>query len=348
MALAGSGAMSILLAIQSYEERNQLQVMLRQAGYQDVHLVASASDAAAALGIEDGVSRSVALGVELIVIDLDSPGCYDTCQRIKNHLHYQDVPIIGVLGKAAPETIHQAFAYGVADYLTRPWRDFEFLARIRANLRLKYEIDRRKAREKELLEAARQLSDLNVLLTRASLVDSLTGTANRRWFDRALDQEWRRAFRSRKPVSVIMIDVDYFKAYNDAYGHQEGDRCLQRVSEVIRQAIKRPGDLLCRYGGEEFAVILPETPLEGAEIVAQMILASVVKAGIPHRASGSGSIVTLSMGVAALVPSTEAAPASLVACADKALYAAKTGGRNRVERFEGEPGEAAAPMPEAG
>jgi diguanylate cyclase (GGDEF)-like protein len=164
------------------------------------------------------------------------------------------------------------------------------------------------------------LEEANARLQRLSMLDGLTGIANRRRFDEALDVEWRRGVRSHAPLSLLMIDIDAFKPFNDAHGHQAGDECLRRVGAILAESLHRAGDLVARYGGEEFAVLLPETDAEHAKQVAEM-LRELVAAGAP---------VTISAGVSTMVPELGAAAFVLVADADAALYEAKRSGRNRV------------------
>ncbi len=175
-----------------------------------------------------------------------------------------------------------------------------------------------------------QLKAANQELHRLATVDGLTQVANRRHFDEYLLQEWRRLVRNQVPVSLIMCDVDFFKGYNDSYGHLAGDDCLKQVAAAIVRSLKRPGDLAARYGGEEFAVILPYTDAAGAVCVAEEIRARVSGLQIPHGSSAVNSCVTMSLGVATAVPVPQSAPELLIAAADEALYCAKNGGRDRV------------------
>lgn len=174
-----------------------------------------------------------------------------------------------------------------------------------------------------------QLEVANQELRRLANSDGLTQLANRRSFDEYLDKEWRRALRQQVPISLILADVDFFKRYNDFYGHLAGDRCLQQVAAVLRQTTKRPADLAARYGGEEFAVLLPNTEELGATLVAAEVQAKIQGLGIPHAQSAIANYVTLSLGIACLVPKPEIAPTFLIAAADKALYQAKMAGRDR-------------------
>jgi diguanylate cyclase (GGDEF)-like protein len=160
--------------------------------------------------------------------------------------------------------------------------------------------------------------------------DGLTGLANRRSFDQTLAMEWSRAQRTKKPLSLLFADVDHFKSYNDLHGHQKGDECLRAVAAVIGENALRPADLSARYGGEEFATIMPETDIKGAHKVAERLLNVVAGLRLPHGAAGVGPIVTLSIGIATLVPNEDVGSDWLLGQADQALYAAKHSGRNRV------------------
>jgi diguanylate cyclase (GGDEF)-like protein len=182
----------------------------------------------------------------------------------------------------------------------------------------------------ELQATNRQLHAVNDALQQLSLLDALTGVANRRRFDDTLETEWRRATRSREPISLLLVDIDSFKDYNDCYGHLRGDDCLRRVARELDAGIHRAGDLLARYGGEEFAVVLPGMPLLAAHRLAENLRARIEILDIPHQRSATGPRITVSIGVGTLVPSVAESPASLVARADEALYAAKASGRNRV------------------
>lgn len=186
-----------------------------------------------------------------------------------------------------------------------------------------YDISDRKFAEEALQEANKELQ-------RLAMVDGLTQIANRRRFDEYLNKEWRRMKREGNKLALILCDIDFFKPYNDNYGHQEGDICLQRVAQTIHSVIKRPGDLAARYGGEEFAVILPNTHAEGAVRVAERIREKIQQLKIPHAQSSVDQYVTLSMGVSCVIHNQEFNAGDLVNAADDALYKAKAQGRNRV------------------
>lgn len=182
--------------------------------------------------------------------------------------------------------------------------------------------------QRKKAEAA--LKQANQELKRLAALDGLTQVANRRRFDEYLNKEWRRLARDRSPLSLIMCDVDFFKSYNDTYGHQAGDDCLRQIASAISRTLKRPADFVARYGGEEFVVILPNTPAEGALVVAQSIHQEVENLKIPHSQSAAREWVTLSLGVSTQIPSGESSAEDLIAVADRALYEAKEQGRNQI------------------
>ena len=175
------------------------------------------------------------------------------------------------------------------------------------------------------------LEEANKKLKALSILDSLTSLANRRFFDERIEFEWARSIRESRLLSIIMIDIDFFKNYNDTYGHQVGDDCLIKVSSVFRNFSKRPGDLVARYGGEEFIILLSDTDLSGAGIVADKIRIEVQNLKIPHKTSKINDWVTISLGVATILPKQNLTYDSLISKADTALYQAKKNGRNKVE-----------------
>jgi diguanylate cyclase (GGDEF)-like protein len=183
----------------------------------------------------------------------------------------------------------------------------------------------------EIEQKSAELAEANNELQRLSREDVLTNLPNRRHFETSLAKEWKWMLREQRPLSLILCDVDFFKQYNDTYGHLQGDQCLRAVAHSLRKQLHRPGDLVARYGGEEFAAILVGTDLEGAQVVAGSFLQAVRQLQIPHRSSSVEQYVTLSVGVASLLPEAELEPEVLVDLADQALYLAKRQGRNRVQ-----------------
>lgn len=203
---------------------------------------------------------------------------------------------------------------------------------------LEEDIRRRRAAEADLREAKERAEELAQALERLSSLDGLTGIANRRRFDQMLTREWKRGAREQQPLALVMCDIDYFKQYNDRYGHQAGDACLRQLAALLDTSTRRGGDLAARYGGEEFAVLLPGTELENARALAETLRDKLQQLGIPHDASDVADVLTASFGVAALLPGRDGDPAGLVRAADEALYRAKHAGRNRVVAAGDRPG----------
>lgn len=186
-----------------------------------------------------------------------------------------------------------------------------------------FDISERKETEQKLLALHKELEAL-------SFKDGLTGVANRRMFDSILDVEWTRARRNSQPLSLILIDIDYFKQYNDRYGHIQGDECLRRVGQALNSSATRARDLMARFGGEEFALVLPETDAAAARKVAERCRSLIFKEQIAHEASPVSQILTVSLGVGTIIPGHADEPLAFVEAVDKQLYQAKQGGRNRV------------------
>ena len=182
---------------------------------------------------------------------------------------------------------------------------------------------------KELQKKNRQIEEANQRLEELATHDALTGIPNRRLFDSFLENEWKRARRSKACLSLILVDIDYFKYFNDYYGHQAGDQGLRKVSQALFNSLGRSTDLVARYGGEEFAVVLPETNAKGAKFIAEILRSGIESLSIPHKKSEIAEYVTISLGTAVMVPGQDCSAADLISTADKALYEAKNKGRNR-------------------
>jgi len=242
----------------------------------------------------------------------------------------RDVPIIVLSTKEDPKVKSAAFTAGANDYLVKLPDVIELLARIRYHSRSYLTMLQRDEAYRALRESQQQLLDTNLVLQRLIKSDGLTGLANRRHFDEYLEIEWKRALRYQSELSLLMIDVDYFKAYNDQHGHVAGDEVLRRVGESLRGSCTRATDLAARYGGEEFAVIMPGTAAGGARLQAEKIRRAVEALGIPHDLPKPGSPISVSIGIATVRPSPERDPLSLVIKADEGLYLAKHSGRNQV------------------
>ncbi|WP_377808705.1 PleD family two-component system response regulator [Azospirillum sp. A29] len=249
---------------------------------------------------------------DLVLLDIMMPGMdgFEVCRRIKADPATHDIPVIFISAKSEVEDETRGLEVGAIDFITKPISPPIVKARVRNHLLLKRQTD---------------------LLRSLSFLDGLTGIANRRRFDDAMAREWRRCARSHLPLSLIILDVDHFKAYNDHYGHQAGDECLRMIAEVLSDRARRPSDLVARYGGEEFVCLLPETDGPGAVRVAEDFRTSVAECRIPHAQSPVIPYVTISLGVATVIPSAEGSPEQLAEMADQLLYRAKRTGRNRVQ-----------------
>jgi len=263
---------------------------------------------------------------DLILLDAEMPGMsgFEVCKALKADPGLADVPVIFVTSHAGQAFEISGFELGAADFISKPISAPLVLARARCQLRLKHATDE---------------------LRRMATIDVLTGVSNRHQFDLSLAREWRRARRLGDPLSLLMIDVDHFKLFNDCYGHPAGDACLRSVAQILVRASGRPADLVARYGGEEFVVLLPQTPRYGAEHVAHDILDAITEQAIPHEASRTARHLTVSLGIACYddqsscwkPPRTGShhgddhgsccSPAALLQAADQALYAAKHAGR---------------------
>jgi diguanylate cyclase (GGDEF)-like protein len=303
--------------------------MLARKGY-ETHGVDNGLDALS--NVEDRLPH-------LILLDINMPNIngFQVCERLKSSARTRDIPVIFISARDEVLDKVQAFALGGVDYITKPFQIAEVLARVENQLtlrrlqrqlqeqneRLRLEINNRIIAETALKEANQQLERLVNL-------DGLTELANRRCFDEYLEQEWQRSAREQLPLSLIMCDIDFFKNYNDTYGHVAGDDCLRKVSHLLKQVVRRPADLAARYGGEEFVVVLPNTDIDGAMLVSESIRLGLLDLALPHEDSSVCEFVTLSMGVTCLIPKIDSQPTVLLTAADYALYRAKELGRNQT------------------
>lgn len=276
---------------------------------------------------------------ELILLDIRMPGLdgFEVCRRLQANPATGDIPIIFLSALSESNDKAKAFAMGGVDYITKPFQLVEVLARVRMHLRwraLRRELEAKNARlerevaERRLLEE--RLKHTNATLHHLATTDELTQLANRRYFSEYIDREWRRSQRERCSLGLLLCDIDYFKRYNDHYGHQAGDHCLRQVAQAVAKSLRRATDLAARYGGEELAVVLPNTVGEGAMTVAEAIISQVKGLEIAHAASPIGPRLTISVGVSAIVPRPDTNYNDLLHYADDALYRAKAAGRNRA------------------
>jgi len=248
---------------------------------------------------------------DLILLDLELGDLhgFEVCRRLKADTLTAGIPVIFVTAHGGEASETQGLEVGAVDFITKPINPAIVRARVNAQLTIKRQAD---------------------LLRQLVFIDGLTGLHNRRALDERMATELRHSVRSQQPLSLLLVDVDYFKRYNDHYGHLMGDEALRQVGRVLKAGMLRPVDLAARYGGEEFACLLPETPLTGALAVAERLRAAVAALQLPHAASEIGPHLSISIGVAAKPGRPGLAPDELLALADVALYEAKRAGRNRV------------------
>lgn len=273
----------------------------------------------------------------VILQDLVMPGVdgLTLVQRYRENPATRDIPIIVLSTKEEAATKGAAFAAGANDYLVKLPDSIELIARIRYHSRSYLNQLQRDEAYRALRQSQQQLLETNLELQRLTNSDGLTGLSNRRYFDEYLGAEWRRAQREQTQLALLMIDVDAFKAYNDTYGHVAGDDVLRRVASVIRDNCARATDLPARFGGEEFAMVLPGTSPGGVRLLAEKVRRAVQALAIAHSGSPTHDCVTVSIGGAVLVPQAAEPPSRLVEVADAGLYQAKRNGRNQVMMAQG-------------
>ncbi|MBA6116125.1 Wsp signal transduction system regulator diguanylate cyclase WspR [Pseudomonas sp. NC26] len=278
------------------------------------------------------VAQAMRIKPTVILQDLIMPGLdgLTLVREYRNNPATQDIPIIVLSTKEDPLVKSAAFAAGANDYLVKLPDTIELVARIRYHSRSYLTLLQRDEAYRALRVSQQQLLDTNLMLQRLMNSDGLTGLSNRRHFDEYLELEWRRAMREQQQLSLLMIDVDYFKVYNDSFGHLAGDEALRQVAEAIRGSCSRPTDLPARYGGEEFALVLPNTSPGGARLVAEKLRQTVHGLAIPHTAPQADSRLTVSIGLATQTPPLGSHCRQLISAADKGLYLAKDSGRNQV------------------
>lgn len=317
--------MAILIVDDSKLSREVIKRMLKETGYGEVIAVGSAEEALQTL------NRQLPGKIDLILLDVIMPKMsgIEACAEIKKNPKLKDIPVIMISASNDVESLRHAFVAGAMDFISKPINSVELEVRVQSAIKLKKEIEKRKAREEELLDVMQKLEKANQLLQQLSFIDGLTGVANRRHFEEMLVLKWQEAIREQKPLSLIMIDIDFFKKYNDTYGHLKGDDCLKKVANQVNKAL-RNSDLLARYGGEEFSILLPNAVLTQGLIIAENARKMVLNLGIPHEASDINQFVTVSVGVSSIYPTNELHPEKLVLTADKALYLSKDKGRNQV------------------
>ncbi|MEP6873512.1 MAG: diguanylate cyclase [Burkholderiales bacterium] len=280
----------------------------------------------------EAVAVAAQIGPTVILQDLVMPGIdgLTLVRQYRANPATRDIPIVVLSTTEDPAVKSDAFTAGANDYLVKLPSSVELIARIRYHSKA-YSIQlQRDEAFRALRESQQQLMETNIELQRLSHVDGLTELSNRRYFDQQIDMEWRRAAREQSPLSVLMIDIDDFKRFNDTYGHPAGDDALKRVARSMQKSASRSTDVAARFGGEEFALLLPSTPLGGAQSLAENLRRGVHDLHILHGASTVAECMTVSVGAATMIPHRGDSFLPLIETADKALYEAKRAGKNRV------------------
>jgi len=248
---------------------------------------------------------------DLILLDVMMPDMdgYELCRQLKQNPNTNGVPIIFVTARNEMDDEERGLQMGAIDYITKPFHLSIVRARLKNHLKIKL---------------------MTNLLESMAWLDGLTCIPNRRRFDEALQTEWKRTQRSGVPLSLILVDIDHFKEFNDHYGHGAGDTCLKQVASLLASLVTRAGDLAARYGGEEFILLMPGTDKDGAQLLAEQLRGRIEEQHIPHERSTTSSWVTISAGYASVIPSQDGDPSILLGEADQMLYRAKKAGRNCV------------------
>ena len=329
---------TLLIVDDDMQSCKLLKTLLRPEGYRTLSATSGA----------DALASIAERAPDLILLDIMMPGM-DGCQvatQLKANPATSSIPIIMVTARNDRSARLSGLDAGAEDFLTKPVDRAELWLRVRNLLRLKELGDFFRSHSLNLEQQVQartadlqRMGDANASLEHLSLHDGLTDLPNRRYFDAYLAGQMAIARRHQRALALVMCDVDAFKAYNDQYGHQAGDECLKQVAAALRSCCHRPADMTARYGGEEFAVILPDTDLIGAARIAEIARDAVAQLKIPHEHSPASSFVSVSGGVAVVLPNVDMTAQQLTEAADQALYQAKQRGRNRIVCARAEPGE---------
>lgn len=322
--------MKVLIIDDDKNVRILLSEMVKHWGYE----VILAADGESAWKILQIIDEPIIVLLDWIMPGIDG---VELCKRIKQSEKTSHTYVIMLTGlKNDMDNIVIGFNAGADDFLTKPIEPRELSCRLSVGRRIlvyQYDLEQRNATLQETTKVMenimRELQIVNGKLKELSMEDELTGIANRRCLENYLAKEWWHALREKEALTFIMIDVDFFKLYNDTYGHPAGDECLRKVAMVLDDSVQRSTDIKSRYGGEEFAIVLRNTDCQGAQKIAEKIRLTVESLAVPHKASPISPYVTISLGVSTMIPEPNSSYEALIKEADDALYQAKREGRNR-------------------
>lgn len=288
----------------------------------------------------EALSKLLEYDFALVLLDVQMPEMdgFETAELMRGSAKTRDIPIIFVTAISKERRcIFMGYELGAVDYLFKPIEPVILKSKVNVFIELYNQKMRLKEQAMQLEQKIKELLDMkemNNRLESLSTLDGLTGIPNRRSFDQYMEMNWKDSIRNKKPITLIMIDIDNFKLYNDNYGHLKGDDCLIKVANILVNSLKRPMDFAARYGGEEFGVILPSTNLEGGITIGEMLRESVEQLKIKHEHSTASDVVTISLGVSSIIPNSLQTIDEFIHASDKALYKAKKEGKNTVMTIE--------------
>jgi len=269
--------------------------------------------------------------IDIVLLDVQMPDIsgFEVARLMRENKKTMNIPIIFITAISKDEKfIFKGYELGAVDYLYKPISNEILKSKVKVFVRLQKQTKIIQQKSKDLIEKVAKLKAAESELARLVRIDDLTGAENRRSFRESFELEWKRAIRAKSPLSVLMIDIDFFKIFNDTYGHLAGDECLKSVVATIKSTVNRQSDTVARFGGEEFVVLLPDTDLEGSMNVAEEIRKNIELLGIENKGTLESNILTVSIGVAVKEPLYDMNMESLLKSADDALYIAKSRGRN--------------------
>lgn len=275
--------------------------------------------------------------IDIILLDVQMPGMngFEVAELMRVNHKTKDIPIIFITAiNKEEEYIFKGYELGAVDYLYKPISNEILKSKVKVFVKLNEQTKIIEEKTRALEEKIIQLEMVEKKLNHLVRIDELTGVYNRRAFEEIFELEWARTTRSKGSFSALMIDIDNFKNFNDTYGHLKGDECLKDVSKVIQKTLKRITDEVARLGGEEFVVLLPETDLEGAKIIAEEIRKNIEGLKIPNKGVNTSQFITVSIGVSSVIPNKLIEKKEIINCADKGLYIAKKNGKNMTCVYE--------------